>query len=562
MMILIGWSILVFSLALLAQSLFSLYLMMYTWWQPDRLQESRSPAPFESPRLGFTVLLPARHEKDVIYRTVRRVLDANYPEHLMQVLVICEASDHETIVEAHRAFELIDSRRVAVLTFDDGPINKPHGLNIGLRAAANDIVTVFDAEDDLHPDIFNIINTIMTREDVRVVQAGVQLMNYRDHWFSALNVMEYFFWFRSRLHFHAQVGMIPLGGNTVFASRHLLEEVGGWDERCLTEDADLGVRLSVLGEPIRVVYDPEHVTREETPDTLGSFIKQRTRWNQGFLQVLLKRDWLRLPSFGQRALALYTLSYPLVQGALLTIWPLSLAMLFVLKLPVPFALPALSPLYAIGFQFFLNFIGLWEFTRLYKLRFAAVTPLTLAICFLPFQFVLGFGALRAVYRELRGHANWEKTEHIGAHRVPEAGTPLLATPGSFANQLLETVLDRFDPSRASVLVRNGRDDSFSILASRGLDGDVGDTPALRLGEGIAGWVAERGTPLIIGAGQPHVFPQGHLCRPELHSSIVFPVRRDDRTVAVINVGSTTRQFTDEDVSWLERYVDRMLLTEA
>src|SRR5262249_53843996 len=157
-----------------------------------------------------------------------------------------------------------------------------------------EVVTIFDAEDDIHCDVFNMVNTVMLRERVGVVQAGVQLMNFRDHWFAPHNCLEYFFWFKSRLHFHAHVGMIPLGGNTVFLRRDLVDRVGGWDEQCLTEDADIGLRLSALGEPIRVVYDAQYVTREETPDSVSQFIKQRTRWQQGFVQILRKGTWRSL----------------------------------------------------------------------------------------------------------------------------------------------------------------------------------------------------------------------------------------------------------------------------
>lgn len=119
------------------------------------------------------------------------------------------------------------------------------------------------------------------------------------------------------MHYHASVGMVPLGGNTVFIQRDLLEQLGGWDERCLTEDADIGIRLSAQGVPVRVVYDDMYVTREETPPTVEQFVRQRTRWNQGFLQVLKKGDWLRLPNWRQRLLALYTLAFPLIQALML-----------------------------------------------------------------------------------------------------------------------------------------------------------------------------------------------------------------------------------------------------
>ncbi len=38
------------------------------------------------------------------------------------------------------------------------------------------------------------------------------------------------------------------------------------------------------------------------------------------------------------------------------------------------------------------------------------------LAFFPYQFLLGLGAIRAVYRYVKGSTNWEKTAHIGQHR--------------------------------------------------------------------------------------------------------------------------------------------------
>jgi cellulose synthase/poly-beta-1,6-N-acetylglucosamine synthase-like glycosyltransferase len=156
--------------------------------------------------------------------------------------------------------------------------------------AKGDIVTIFDAEDEPHPDILQVINTTFLNEAVDVVQSGVQLMNHNSKWFCFLNVLEYFFWFKSSLHFFARCGMTPLGGNTVFVRRPLMQQLGGWDHTTLTEDADLGIRLCIAKARVRILYDDEFVTKEETPHTIEQFIKQRTRWNQGFIQILLGED--------------------------------------------------------------------------------------------------------------------------------------------------------------------------------------------------------------------------------------------------------------------------------
>jgi cellulose synthase/poly-beta-1,6-N-acetylglucosamine synthase-like glycosyltransferase len=411
----------VLSLALTLQSAYTLYLMLYTWDQPDAYDRAQAPRSFLPPQHAFTVMLPARHEEDVIATTVERVTRANYPLELLEIVVICAADDVGTIDEAQRQIDTLQSERpvnARVLRFADLPINKPHGLNVGLRNTTYGVVTIFDSEDDIHPDIFNIVNTVMVTESVRVVQCGVQLMNFHSNWYSALNVLEYFFWFKSRLHYHASLGMTPLGGNTVFFGRAVLDAIGGWDEYNLTEDADVGIRLSVLREPIRIVYDDRYVTREETPPTIGHFVKQRTRWSQGFLQTLKKGDWRQLPERGQRLLAFYTLAFPTVQAILGGYLLGSIVMMFLFKTPVLTAILLALPLYLLGAHLLLAVLGLYEFATAHGLHPSWKTPILMALGYMPYQWVLSYASIRATLREIRGIKNWEKTAHVGAHRGP------------------------------------------------------------------------------------------------------------------------------------------------
>jgi glycosyltransferase XagB len=421
-------AILLFSLALTAQAVFTLMLMLYTWAHPERLRHASSPESYAAPRLSFTAILPARHEQDVIAQTIQRVWETRYPKELLEVVVVCERGDAGTIAEAQRAIDAIGHPNLRVVTFAGQPVNKPRGLNVAFRETRNDVVTIFDAEDDVHPEMFWIVNTIMSDEDAAIVQAGVQLMDFRSRWFSVHNVLEYFFWFKSRLHFHARVGMVPLGGNTVFVRRPLINAVGGWDEHCLTEDADIGLRLSALNHPIAVTYDARHTTREETPPTLESFVRQRTRWNQGFLQILRKGTWRDLPTQGQRALAVYTLAYPFIQSIVGILWLPALFAMFFLDMPVLVAMLSLLPLYALGFQYITNLVGLYEFANTYGMRVRSRDLAVFTAGFLPYQLLLSAGAVRAVYRELRGLKNWEKTAHTGAHRGAPSALPTRPEP--------------------------------------------------------------------------------------------------------------------------------------
>jgi cellulose synthase/poly-beta-1,6-N-acetylglucosamine synthase-like glycosyltransferase len=397
--------------------------MLYAWEDEEKPRRNSVPDVFEPPGHSFTLLLPARHEEAVIQDTIQRVVDLRYPPQLVQILVVIEAGDAGTIAKVEEKLaqlRALGCQAGELVTFDDPPINKPHGLNVCLPRATGDVVTIFDAEDEPHPDILNVVNTVMLREGAPVVQCGVQLMNYADRWFSALNVLEYFFWFKSRMHYHAAVGMVPLGGNTVFMRRDLLEQIGGWDQECLTEDADVGIRLSATGVPIRVLYDDRYVTREETPPTVSQFVKQRTRWTQGFLQVLFKGDWARLPTLPQRLLALYTLAFPLVQALTVLYVPFSLWMIAMVKVPVTVAMISMLPLYLLVIQYGICLAGLYEFTSVHRLRPSPFSAVWLAVSYLPFQWLLGYAALRAVWRQLLRNTSWEKTQHVGAHRAGSA----------------------------------------------------------------------------------------------------------------------------------------------
>lgn len=419
---------LLLSITLTVQAAYTLYIMLYTWDRREAHEQAKAPKEFLPPKKSFTVMLPARHEEEVIQTTIERVMRANYPHELMEVVVICSADDTGTIAKAEERIRQLHKEgltNLRVITFNDKPINKPHGLNAGFKNTHNDVVTIFDAEDDIHPDIFNIVNTVMLQESVNVIQCGVQLMNYDSNWYSTLNVLEYYFWFKSRLHYHARMGSIPLGGNTVFFARSIIEKVGGWDERNLTEDADIGIRISCMGERVRIVSDDAYVTREETPPNLRQFIKQRTRWSQGFLQTLKKGEWRKLPHFDQRMLAFYTLGFPNAQAVLGLYALLSLFMMFTVKTPVAVALVLFLPCYLLVAHFSLSLVGLYEFTKAHGLKLSWRRPVIMALTYFPYQMILAYAALRAVLREIRGINNWEKTAHVGAHRqAPQPPQPV------------------------------------------------------------------------------------------------------------------------------------------
>lgn len=404
------------SILLTVQGLFTLYWMTYAWDDPVNTANNKAPLSYSKPKNSFTAFVPALHEADVIGHTIESINAIDYPDELKELLVIIPSHDIETIEAATKVKEKIGKENIRIIADSRPPKNKPYQLNYGLEIAQKDVIVIFDAEDEPSRDIFNIVNTVIENDQADVVQSGVQLINYRSRWFSAINVLEYFFWFKSALHMFSKNGVVPLGGNTVFFKKKWLEKVGGWDDTCLTEDADIGINLSLNGAKFRIIYDEKHATLEETPLDIATFIKQRTRWNQGFLQIFLKGDWRQFPTLQQKLFAAYILISQVLLASLILYIPFSLYSSFFLELPIQYALISMAPMYVLIMMAVTASVALYEFARLYNLPFPIWMPIKIFITFIPYTLLLMFSAFRATYRLMTNELGWEKTKHVGIHR--------------------------------------------------------------------------------------------------------------------------------------------------
>ena len=397
---------------LFGMSALTLWWMLHAWRTPETLASTRFAPADGAHGLSFSLLVPARHEQEVLEHTIERLLESDYRD--FEVLVIVGHDDPDTAAVAARLAERTPGR-VRVVTDTHEVKNKPKALNTALPQCRGEVVGVFDAEDQVHPELLAHVDHAFRSTGAQVVQGGVQLINFHSSWYSLRNCLEYFFWFRSRLHLHASRGFIPLGGNTVFVRTEVLRAADGWDQECLAEDCDLGVRLSSQGAKVVVAYDSTMVTREETPDSLYGLLRQRTRWNQGFLQVYRKRDWKRLPSVQQRMLARWTLATPFLQAFTGIVIPLDVALALVAHLPITVALVSFLPVVPTFATFAFEAVALHDFGVQYGLRIRPWHYVKLIAGGPFYQVVLAAAALRAVWREGRGQRGWELTRHVGAH---------------------------------------------------------------------------------------------------------------------------------------------------
>ena len=398
---------------------FEVARVVYAYRRPEVVDQIQFPEPKE-PVERIALIVPARHEQEVLRQTLTHLAQQTHPNFLIMATVCSD--DHETLAEANAAATQYPDR-ISVLSYTrPAGVNpsKPLQLNYALAALAHEnvsVVGVIDAEDTVSPDLLRHIDTAFRDPEVHIVQGGVQLMNYRDHWYSVHNCLEYWKWFSSVMRFQADQNFVPLGGNTVFVRYELLERAGGWP-LSLTEDCALGVHLSVkFGAKVVTHYQPDLATQEETPATLGALIKQRVRWYQGFYAEVRKGVWRQLPTLRQRMMAMYILGNPLYQAFLTLLVPVTLATMIVLRSPVLMVMAMYLPLVPMFLQIVLNALYLYDFSHAFGLKVKIWTYLNLLLTHFAYQFILNVAGFWAMARELRGNHTWYTTPHVGSHRT-------------------------------------------------------------------------------------------------------------------------------------------------
>ncbi|ADI14561.1 glycosyltransferase family 2 protein [Truepera radiovictrix] len=242
----------------------------------------------------YTVLVPVYREANIVGLLMQNLSQLDYPKEKLEILVLIEEDDPETL-EAAKAAHPPDHVQFVIIP-DGQPKTKPKACNLGLLFARGEYLVIYDAED--RPDADQLKKAVAAfrkgPESLVCVQGALNYFNWRENFLTRMFTLEYSYWFDYMLPGLARLGLpIPLGGTSNHFRTDRLRELGGWDPFNVTEDADLGIRAAMRGYTVGVI---NATTFEEANNHVGNWIRQRSRWIKGYMQTALvhARNPLRL----------------------------------------------------------------------------------------------------------------------------------------------------------------------------------------------------------------------------------------------------------------------------
>jgi hypothetical protein len=143
---------------------------------------------------------------------------------------------------------------------------------------------VIDSDYIVDPNWLRDLAPQFAEPKVAIVQAPQDYSDGSESVFKAMCYSEYSGFFYIGMMTRNERNAIIQHGTMTLVRRSVLEAVGGWAEWCITEDAELGLRIFEAGHEAH--YIPRSYGSGVMPDTFIDYKKQRFRWAYGAIQIL------------------------------------------------------------------------------------------------------------------------------------------------------------------------------------------------------------------------------------------------------------------------------------
>ena len=232
-----------------------------------------------------SIHVPAYNEPpQMVIETLNALARLDYDD--FEVLLIDNNTKDESVwrpVEAHCAAL---GPRFKFFHLDSLAGFKAGALNFALRHTAEHtgVVAVIDSDYIVESNWLKDLVPTFSAPQIAIIQAP---QDYRDDGQSAFKAMchaEYRGFFHIGMVTRNERNAIIQHGTMTMVRFETLVNLGGWAEWCITEDAELGLRVFEAG--FEATYIPHSYGKGLMPDTFIDFKKQRFRWAYGAMSIL------------------------------------------------------------------------------------------------------------------------------------------------------------------------------------------------------------------------------------------------------------------------------------
>jgi len=223
-----------------------------------------------------TVIVPCWDEEKTIYKTVRSLLDLNYPKDKLKIFLVDDGSTDGTW---NAILKFSKHSNIKIFHKENG--GKYTALNLGLKHVETDFLGCLDADSiadseslvrimsyfEKDPSIMAVAPSIVAFKSKNIIQ-GAQRAEY-----------DMSVYIKKMLGFIEAIHVAP-GPLTIFRKK-VFDDLGPYRHAHNTEDMEIAYRMQKNHYKIEQCNDAYIYT--STPLTITKLYKQRLRWIYGFI---------------------------------------------------------------------------------------------------------------------------------------------------------------------------------------------------------------------------------------------------------------------------------------
>ena len=168
---------------------------------------------------------------------------------------------------------------------------KSGALNFALKKTdpKAEIIGIIDSDYEVEKDFLKKSIPYFKDPKVAIVQAPQDYRHFKETKYSEQCYWVYRYFFTTVMNSTNSDNAASFVGTMGLIRKELLEEIKGWDEECITEDIEIGLRIHNKG--LSSVYLDYSFGKGLIPDEFKTYKQQRFRWSFGNAQVIKKHFW-------------------------------------------------------------------------------------------------------------------------------------------------------------------------------------------------------------------------------------------------------------------------------
>ena len=234
--------------------------------------------------LKVTIVIPAYNEEKAIFRTLKSLVNLDYPKEFIDILVINDGSKDNTEKIVKNFIKNNPKSNISYhKTKNKG---KASALNYALKIATGEYFVCLDADSYVEKDALTQTVGFIQQDKDLVIVTPVMHVESSGSILQKLQKVEYLVaMLLVKLMGYIDSNFIAPGPFSLYKTK-IIKSLGGFDEDNLTEDQEMAYKVQTKHLKIRQCQTT--IVYTKTPETFMGLYKQRNRWFKGTLQNLFK----------------------------------------------------------------------------------------------------------------------------------------------------------------------------------------------------------------------------------------------------------------------------------